>query len=154
MTKTFVMLPPMLIALVALSAPMISLVQVNAQSAPTNATNSTSLAKVHSDTDVTPIVAVIVINRDQGGNSVFVPNNITIKPGEEVLILNNDTIVHSFTSGSGQGDPLMGKLFDTGQIHPKGFAEYVASNLTPGNYTFHSTTNPNMVGHMVVSDKK
>jgi plastocyanin len=141
--------------LAILLSPGAVLIKGYAQTMTSNATNpSTAAVSVHSDVDSTPIAVVIIINRDQQGTSVFVPNNITIKAGEELLILNNDTIVHSFTNGMGKDDPMTGKLFDTGQIQPKGFTEYVASNLSPGNYTFHSTTNPNMIGHMMVTDNK
>ena len=39
-------------------------------------------------------------------------------------------------------DPLAGKFFDTGPIPPGGFAEFVISNISPGNYSFYSTNGP------------
>ena len=47
-------------------------------------------------------------------------------------------------------DPLAGKLFDTGPIPPREFAEYVAANLSPGNYTFYSTNSTSTKGLLTI----
>ena len=57
------------------------------------------LTLIHSDTDSTPVAGVITITKDKDGNTIFNPQFTTIKQDEEVLILNNDTIGHSFTNG-------------------------------------------------------
>jgi plastocyanin len=103
-------------------------------------------------TGPTPIVAVITISKDAQGNSAFNPQTVTIKTGEEILILNNDTISHTFTNGMGPDDQLSGKLFDTGAIEPRGSVEYVASNLQPGTYPFFSIPDPVAKGKLVVTD--
>ena len=103
-------------------------------------------------TGSTPVVAVITISNDAQGNTVFSPQNVTIKTGEEILILNNDTTSHTFTNGVGPDDQLSGKLFDTGTIEPRAFVEYVASNLQPGTYPFFSMTEPAARGELVVTD--
>jgi plastocyanin len=100
----------------------------------------------------TPIVAVITISKDAQGNTVYNPQSVTIKPGEEILILNNDTSSHTFTNGMGPDDQLSGKLFDTGTMEPRGFVEYVASNLQPGTYPFFSMSDPTAKGELVVTD--
>jgi plastocyanin len=115
--------------------------------------NNTSAPAVHSDTDSTPIAAVITITKDKDGNVIFNPAITTIKQDEEVLVLNNDTIVHSFTNGANPEDPMAGKLFDSGTIQPKGFIEYVAANLSPGNYTFYTTTDPTVTAQISILEK-
>jgi plastocyanin len=107
----------------------------------------------HSDTDSTPIVAVITITKDKDGNTLFNPSITTIKQDEEILILNNDTVSHSFTNGANPEDPMAGKIFDSGTIQPKGFIEYVAANLSPGNYTFHTTTDPTITAQISIQQK-
>jgi plastocyanin len=107
----------------------------------------------HSDTDSTPIAAVITITKDKDGNTVFHPQLTTIKQDEEILVLNNDTVAHSFTNGENPQDPMAGKIFDSGQIQPKGFIEYVATNLEPGNYTFFTNTDPNVTAHIKILQK-
>ena len=108
---------------------------------------------IHSDIDSTPVAAVIFITKDKDGNTVFNPPFTTIKQDEEVLILNNDTIGHSFTNGENPEDPMAGKLFDSGTIQPKGYIEYVASNLSPGNYTFYTTTDQTITAQISILPK-
>lgn len=107
----------------------------------------------HSDTDSTPIAAVITITKDKDGNTIFNPQFTTIKQDEEILILNNDTVTHSFTNGANPEDPMAGKIFDSGKIQPKGFIEYVATNLSPGNYTFYTTTDPTITAQISILQK-
>ncbi|MDF2737067.1 MAG: hypothetical protein K0S93_923 [Nitrososphaeraceae archaeon] len=108
---------------------------------------------IHSDTDSTPIAAIITITKDKDGNTMFNPPFITIKQEEEILVLNNDTVAHSFTNGKTPQDPMAGKLFDSGIIQPKGYIEYVATNLSPGNYTFYTTTDPTVTAQISISGK-
>ena len=108
---------------------------------------------IHSDIDSTPVAAVIMITKDKDGNVIFNPAVTTIKQDEEVLVLNNDTIAHSFTNGANPEDPMAGKLFDSGTIQPKGFIEYVAANLSPGNYTFYTTTDPTVTAQISIIAK-
>ncbi len=110
-----------------------------------------SITKVSLASGPTPIVAVITISKDAQGNTIYNPQSVTIKQGEEILILNNDTTSHSFTNGMGPDDQLAGKLFDTGTIEPRAFIEYVASNLQPGTYPFFSMSDPSAKGELVVT---
>ncbi len=82
---------------------------------------------------------MIVIGEDVQGNVAYVANNMTVKVGQEILIAYNDTDTQSVTNGMSPDDPLAGRLFATGQFSPREFTEYVASNLSPGNYSFYST---------------
>lgn len=116
-----------------------------------SSSSNNSAAVVHSDIDVTPIAAVITITKGPQGSTIFNPQTTTIKTGEEVLVLNNATITHTLTNGMGPNDPLSGKLFNTGNIEPRGFVEYVASNLQPGTYPFYSASDPSVKGELVVT---
>ena len=104
--------------------------------------------------EVSPIEAVILIKEDQNKTVFYQPGTVTVKVGGEILIANTATSDHSVTSGSGPDDPMAGKWFDTGIIKPKGFVEYAAENLKPGNYTFYSTTDPQIKGLMAVVPSK
>ena len=118
----------------------------------TAASNTTTgggnlLSAIHPGTDASPIAAVVFINKDVEGNVVFVPSNVTMQVGDELLVVNNGTdYSQSLTNGMGPDDSNAGKFFDTGPIPPKGFAEYVASNLSPGNYPFYSTNSTTTTG--------
>lgn len=92
----------------------------------TNTNTSSKLTSlVHPDIDTSPIVAVIMIGEDMQGNVNYMPTNVSIGVGEEILIINNATGSQSMTNGMGPDDSTAGTLFDTGPIHPRGFAEYV-----------------------------
>ena len=117
-----------------------------------NATDGVSI--FHSDVDASPIEAIIMINEDQNKTAFFQPNVVTIRVGGEILIANNATSDHSVTSGSGPEDAMLGKMFDTGVIKPKAFTEYVTENLTPGNYSFFSTIDPQINGTLIVVESK
>lgn len=123
--------------------------------AATNASSTTNgtgdlASLVHPDVDASPIAAVIIIGEDVQGNVTYMPSNVTVRVGEEVLIVNNSTGSQSMTNGMGPDDPLAGRLFDTGPIPSRGFAEYVASNLSPGEYAFHSTNSTSTTGVLIV----
>jgi len=100
--------------------------------------------------NASPIAAVIIIGKDMQGNVTYIPNNITIKQGEEIFVVNNGTGTQSVTNGMSPDDPLAGKFFDTGPIPPRGFAEFVVSNISPGNYTFYSTNSTSTKGVLIV----
>ena len=114
---------------------------------------SNAQIQTHSDTDSTPIAGIITITTDKDGNTIFKPSITTIKQDEEILVLNNDTVSHSFTNGANPEEPMAGKLFDSGTIQPKGFMEYVATNLSPGNYTFYTTTDPTVTAQLSILEK-
>jgi plastocyanin len=103
----------------------------------------------HSESDSTPISAVIMITSDDQGNPVFSPMKTTIKQGEELLVLNNLTKTHTFTNGNGTGDSMDGKIF-TVDITPGSFSEYLATNISPGNYSFYSKNDPNLKGELII----
>src|SRR5215212_7190032 len=100
--------------------------------------------------NASPIAAVIIIGKDMQGNVTYIPNNITIKQGEEIFVVNNGTGTQSVTNGMSPDDPLAGKFFDTGRRPPRGFAEFVVSNISPGNYTFYSTNSTSTKGVLIV----
>ena len=99
---------------------------------------------------LSPIEAVIMITENQNKTVFFQPNVTTVRVSGEILIANNSTSDHSVTSGSGPDDPMSGKFFNTSVIKPKGFIDYVPENLKPGNYSFYSSTDPQIRGQLVV----
>jgi plastocyanin len=113
------------------------------------------LSVVHSSyADVSPVEAVIIIKEDQNKTVFYQPNNITVTVGGEILIANKAASDHSVTSGSGPEDPTAGKFFDTDKIKPNAFVEYATHNLKPGNYSFYSSTDPQVKGQLTVLQSK
>ena len=69
------------------------------------------------------------------------PNVLKPKVGEAVIWTNNDTVPESVTSDTPG-------LFDSGPINPGG--KFTFTFTQAGTYKYHSTTNPNMHGAVVV----
>lgn len=63
--------------------------------------------------DSTPIVAVILMTTDDQGNTILDPAVTTIKQGEEIIVLNNLTEIHTFTNGNGTGYEMEGTIFSS-----------------------------------------
>jgi plastocyanin len=106
----------------------------------------------HTEADVTPVAAYIIMNKNSQGKESFEPQNTTIKQGQEIMILNNLTKTQTFTNGNGKGDSMDGKIFSI-DIKPNNFAEYLSSNISPGDYPFYSKNADNMTGHLIVQPK-
>ena len=114
---------------------------------------STNASQVHPEADITPVAAVIVINTDSEGNTVFQPQQTTIKQGEEILIVNNSTVSHTVTNGMGPNDPMAGKRFNFEPIEAGSFSEFLVSYLEPSQYPFYSKTNPDIKGEIIVTPR-
>jgi plastocyanin len=125
------------------------IVYVSASPSPNNTTGESS---GESGIESSTVVSLITISKGPQGNTVFNPQTTTIKIGGEILIFNNDTAAHTIKSGMGASDPLAGRLFGVGPIQPKGYIEYVASNLQPGTYPFYSNHDPSIKGELVVTN--
>lgn len=125
-----------------------------AQAISQNSSNNTSVtglvSSIHPGPDTSPIAAVVIIGTDMQGNTTYVPSNVTMKVGQEILVINNVTSSQSMTNGMGPDDPMAGKFFDTGPIPPKSFAEYVAANVSPGPYPFYSTNSTSTKGVLTI----
>jgi plastocyanin len=115
---------------------------------------TTAAPNTASSPNSSSVAGVIIITKNDKGTLIFKPQTLTIKPGEEIFIGNNDTSPHSVTNGISSNDPLSGKLFDTGIIKAKGYAEFVASNLNPGKYPFYSIKDPSLKGEIIVISEK
>jgi plastocyanin len=103
-----------------------------------------------SSSDSSVVAAVITITENSEGNTVFRPETTNIMQGGEIFIGNNSSSPQSITSGTGPKDPLSGKLFNTGVLKSKEYAEFVAANLNPGTYPYYSSTNPSVKGQIVI----
>ena len=121
-------------------------------SASPSSDNTTGESSGGSGIESSTVVSLITISKGPQGNIVINPPTTTIKTGGEILIFNNDTAAHTIKSGMGPSDPLAGRLFGAGPIQPKGYIEYVASNLQPGTYPFYSTHDPSIKGELVVTN--
>ncbi len=91
-----------------------------------------------------------MITEDPQKNIAFKPETTTVTQGAEIFVGNNSSSPHSITSGTGPEDPLSGKLFNTGVLKSKEYAEFVTANLSPGTYPYYSSTDPSGKGILII----
>jgi plastocyanin len=65
-------------------------------------------------------------------------------------VTNKDTLPHTVTSGTGPSDPNSAKQFDTSIIEAGATADIETTNMAAGEYPFHCSVHPYMMGKLVV----
>ncbi len=82
------------------------------------------------------------------GDKAYVPNPAELKVGESVTWTNDDSQIHTATSGA-VGAEDSGSVFDSGILSPKATFDFTFD--TAGEYDFYCTLHPQMFGKVVVS---
>lgn len=72
----------------------------------------------------------------------FSPATLTVRPGEKITVVNQDSAAHTVTATEGEA-------FDTGSIPGGGSATLTAPSDT-GRYAFDCTFHPSMKGTLIV----
>ncbi len=84
------------------------------------------------------------------GSDDYDPDPLTAKVGDEVNVVNQDTVPHTVTSGTGASDANMGAVFDTSFIIGGDSAKLSLSEVDPGEYDYFCTVHPYMTGKITV----
>jgi plastocyanin len=84
------------------------------------------------------------------GSPDFDPKELTAKKGDEVTVINQDTVPHTVTSGTGSSDPNSGKQFNTNIINGGESAKISLANVNPGETSFYCMIHPYMNGKIKV----
>ena len=84
------------------------------------------------------------------GSPDFDPEELTAKKGDEVTVVNQDTVPHTVTSGTGPSDPNSAKLFDTSIINGGESAKLSLAQVNPGQYDYYCIVHPYMTGKLTV----
>ena len=82
------------------------------------------------------------------GDKAYVPNPAEVKVGESVTWTNDDSQIHTATSGA-VGAEDSGSVFDSGILSPKATFDFIFD--TAGEYDYYCTLHPQMFGKVVVS---
>lgn len=82
------------------------------------------------------------------GDKAYVPNPVDVKVGESVTWTNDDSQIHTATSGT-VGAEDSGSVFDSGILSPKATFDFTFD--TAGEYDYYCTLHPQMFGKVVVS---
>ena len=84
------------------------------------------------------------------GSPDYDPEELTASAGAEVTVVNQDTVLHSATSGTGPQDPESAQLFDTSLINGGESATLSLAQVTPGKHDYYCIVHPFMTGKIVV----
>src|SRR5918997_5629697 len=84
------------------------------------------------------------------GSPDYDPEELTASAGAEVSVVNQDTLPHSATSGTGPQDPNSAQLFDTSLINGGESATLSLAQVTPGQYDYYCIVHPYMTGKLNV----
>jgi plastocyanin len=84
------------------------------------------------------------------GSPDYDPDELTASAGAEVTVVNQDTLPHTVTSGTGPQDPNSAQLFDTSLINGGESATLSLAQVTPGQYDFYCIVHPYMTGKITV----
>ena len=91
---------------------------------------------------------LIVPNASTLGDKAYSPNPAQIKAGETVTWTNDDSQIHTATSGT-VGAEDSGTVFDSSILSPKATFDFKFDQA--GEYDYYCTLHPQMVGKVVVS---
>lgn len=124
-------------------------ISVLAQENMTSAENQTSVTNATGSANMTGGASIsIVPNAATLGNKSYSPNPGEVKVGQSVTWTNDDTQIHTATSGM-VGAEDSGQLFDTGVMTPGSTKSLTIAEA--GEYDYYCTLHPQMLGKIVVS---
>ncbi len=84
------------------------------------------------------------------GSPDYDPDELTAAAGSEVTVVNQDTLPHTVTSGTGPTDPNSAQLFDTSLINGGESATLSLAQVAAGQYDYYCIVHPYMTGSIVV----
>jgi plastocyanin len=84
------------------------------------------------------------------GSPDYDPEDLTASAGAEVTVVNQDTLPHTVTSGTGPQDPNSAQLFDTSLINGGESATLSLAQVAPGQYDYYCIVHPFMTGKITV----
>jgi cytochrome c oxidase subunit II len=122
----------------------------NATSTNATSTNATSTNATSATAGSTGTPLTILEGSSVQGSPDFDPDTLTVKKGDKITVTNKDTLPHTVTSGSSPTDPNNAKQFDTSIIEAGATADIETASMDPGEYPFHCTVHPYMMGKLVV----
>ena len=98
-----------------------------------------------------PTINILVGSSTQSAPD-YDPDSLTVKKGDKINVVNQDTTLHTITSGDGPEAADFGKLFDTGFMDPKASATIDTANLDPASYPYFCMVHSYMKGTLVVEE--
>ncbi len=122
----------------------------NATTGTTTATGGGGAATPAGTTTAAAATLTIPMGAVTPGNPAYEPASLTVKKGDAIEVVNEDSAPHTVTSGTGLEDPNAGQMFDTSIITPAASAQLATADLEAGEYDYHCTVHPFMTGTLIV----
>lgn len=98
-----------------------------------------------------PTINILVGSSTQSAPD-YDPDSLTVKKGDKITVVNQDTTLHTITSGAGPEEEGFGQLFDTKFMDPKASATIDTANLDPSSYQYFCLVHAYMKGTLVVEE--
>lgn len=124
--------------------------QTSAGSSDNSMTNASN-ANISSSSNTTTAASTISIakgSQNADNNQFYVPPEVTVKAGNTLTWKNDDTAIHTATSGK---DATPDGKFDTSLISPGQSSKPQTMPTEPGQYSYFCTLHPWMTGKVIVS---
>ena len=124
--------------------------QTSAGSSDNSMTNASN-ANISSSSNTTTAESTISIakgSQNADNNQFYVPLEVTVKAGNTLTWKNDDTAIHTATSGK---DATPDGKFDTSLISPGQSSKAQTMPSEPGEYSYFCTLHPWMTGKVIVS---
>lgn len=120
---------------------------LNVSSDNTNITNTNNNGNVTKQT-----VSISIVDGASNPNSKlsYEPAVTTVKSGSTVVWTNNDSMMHTATSGNSESGPS--GIFDTGIIQGSGKIAEATIKAEPGSYDYYCALHPYMKGQLTVTE--
>ncbi len=84
------------------------------------------------------------------GSKNFDPNTATVPKDALIKWTNDDTVMHTATSGKDMSDPAHGKLFDTALLNPGKSYSVPAEKVGAGEHPYFCQLHPFMTGTLKI----
>lgn len=85
------------------------------------------------------------------GNPAYDPDPATATADALITWVNEDTVPHTATSGTGPQDPESGTLFDSSILMPSGKFSIPAEEIGQGEHDYYCTVHPFMLGKLTIT---
>ena len=141
---------PVLLVLLLLSLHRLKILEQQSSGAGSNGVTSTTNVggNITNSTAGGPKVS-IVEEASEMGDQAYDPNPVKVKSGDTVTWTNNDSQIHTVTSGTDSSDQNMGKEFDSSMLSQN--QTFSHKFITAGEFPYFCQLHPTMVGKVVVS---
>ena len=126
---------------------ILTLIQTTSPSSSSSSPFSSSFAQSNTQVVVIPIGA-----QSPSGAKFYDPPNITVAPGSTITWINNDTVIHTATSGDADTGTPDGK-FDTGFIPSGKFRKIITLPQADGEIPYYCQLHPFMKGTITIEAK-